>query len=383
MHKNIKLLAWFNFFTDFSFFSPIAIIYFSRITGSFALGMSIFSVAMISSALFEVPTGVFSDLIGRKKTVVLGAIAAASSIAFYALGFSYWWLFLGAVLEGISRSFYSGNNDALLFDTLRETNSEKEYHDFLGKTSSAFQLGLAISAALGSIIAQFSFPAAIWLTFVPKIICVFVALRIIEPKTFKKSATNVFFHLRESIKHFISNKTLRLLSVSSIYSFALSESGFQFRSAFVNTVWPVWAIGLASMLSYIGATISFYFSGKVIKKYGELKTLIFGLTYSKISSLVALIFPTVASPAIMTTSSVFFGTSTVSENSLMQKEFTHEQRATMESLNSFASSIAFGVVSILLGLVADNIGPAKALLITTIAGIPVIFIYLKLFRDGV
>ena len=161
----------------------------------------------------------------------------------------------------------------------------------------------------------------------------------------------------------------------------MSESGFQFRSAFVNTVWPLWAIGIASMLSYIGATFSFYFAGKVVKKYGELKTLIVGSVYGKITNIIALVFPTVASPAIMTTSSVFFGTGSVSQNSLMQKEFTHEQRATMGSLNSFASSIAFGIVSILLGLFADKIGPAKALLITTIAGIPVIFIYLKLFRE--
>jgi MFS family permease len=344
--------------------------------------MSIFSVAMVSSAIFEVPTGIFSDLIGRKKTVVLGAIAAATSIVFYALGFSYWWLFVAAILEGISRAFYSGNNDALLYDTLRESNSEKEYHDFLGKTSSTFQMGLAISAGIGSIIAQFSFPAAIWLTFIPKIICVFIAMLLIEPKIFRKSESNIFFHLKESLKHFKNNKKLRLLSVAKIYSWSLSESGFQFRSAFVNTLWPVWAIGISSMLSYVGATISLYFSGKVINKYGELKTIITGFVYGKIISLIALVYPTVASPAIMTINSVFYGTDSVSKESLLQKEFTHEQRATMSSLNSFASSIAFGVVSVLLGFVADKIGPAKALLLTTIAGIPTIFIYLKLFKDS-
>lgn len=311
----------------------------------------------------------------------MGAIAAAVAVIFYALGFSYWWLFAGAIFEGLSRSFYSGNNDALLYDTLRETNSEKEYHDYLGKTSSTFQIGLAISAAIGSVIAQFSFPAAVWLTFIPKIICVFVAWKLVEPKTFNKSESNIFFHLKESFKHFKSNKKLRLLSIASIYSWALSESGFQFRAAFVNTLWPVWAIGLSSLLSNIGASFSFYFSGKVIKKYGELKTLIFGFVYGKIIGLATLAYPTVASPAIMTTSSLFFGTGTVSENSLMQKEFTHEQRATMGSLNSFASSIAFGIVSVLLGFVADKFGPAKALLFAVIAGIPVIFIYLKLFKD--
>ena len=242
-------------------------------------------------------------------------------------------------------------------------------------------MGLAISAAIGSIVAQFSFPLAVWLTFVPKLFCIFVAMFIVEPKLFKKSASNIFHHLSESVKHFIRNRKLRLLSISSTYSWALSESGFQFRSAFVNTVWPIWAIGIASMLSYIGATVSFYFSGKVIRKFGELKTLIIGSVYSKISSIIALVYPTVASPAIMTTNSGFFGTGTVAENSLLQKEFTHDQRATMGSLNSLASCLAFGAVSIALGFVADKIGPAKALLLIAVAGIPTILIYIKLFED--
>jgi MFS family permease len=174
---------------------------------------------------------------------------------------------------------------------------------------------------------------------------------------------------------------LRLLSISSIYSFSLSESSYQFRAAFVNTVWPVWAIGFASVLSNIGATASFFFSGRLIKKFGELKMLIAGSTYGKIINLIALLFPTVVSPALMTTTSVFYGSNSVAESSLLQKEFTHEQRATMGSLNSLASSLAFGVVSVALGFVADKIGPARALLTTTLLGIPVIFIYLKLFKD--
>ena len=67
MHKNIRLLALFNFFTDFHLYTAILIIYFANVTGSYALGMSLFSVAMVSSALFEVPTGVFSDYLGRKR----------------------------------------------------------------------------------------------------------------------------------------------------------------------------------------------------------------------------------------------------------------------------------------------------------------------------
>jgi hypothetical protein len=49
VEKNIRLLAWLNFCTDFVFFAPVAILYFAQTTGSYALGMSIFSIACASS----------------------------------------------------------------------------------------------------------------------------------------------------------------------------------------------------------------------------------------------------------------------------------------------------------------------------------------------
>jgi len=93
--KNIILLKWFNFFLDLRFYSPIAVIYFAHITGSFVLGMSIFSVIMITQSVFELPMGIFSDNIGRKKTMIIGALFGVIGITSYAIGLSYAFLLLG------------------------------------------------------------------------------------------------------------------------------------------------------------------------------------------------------------------------------------------------------------------------------------------------
>src|SRR6187549_747740 len=116
----------FNFLVDFRFFTPVAILYFAQVTGSFASGMMVFSVIMLSAALWEVPTGVLSDRVGRKRTVILGAIASTAAVVFYAIGGSFAALAVGAVLEGLSRALFSGNNDALLYDTLAEQNLEQQ-----------------------------------------------------------------------------------------------------------------------------------------------------------------------------------------------------------------------------------------------------------------
>lgn len=362
IHKNIKLLTWFNFFLNFRFYSPILIVYFVKVTGSYALGASVFSITMLSSALLEIPTGIFSDLIGRKKTLVLGALSTLASVIFYAIGNFYWVLIIGAILEGLARAFYSGNNQSLLHDTLSESSSEEEYAEFYGKTSSAEQIGLAITAIAGGVIAYWSFAWVMWLSVIPAIVGLLVSFKVTEPKVVKASVGNIYAHLSEAIKGFKTNKKLRMLSLSSIIGYGQGEAGFQFRSAFNQTLWPVWALGVAQALSNIGATLSFYFGGKLVKKFGALKLLISGKIYALISNIIALIYPTVFSPALLSSNSLFFGSGTTSSSTLLQKEYSKEQRSTMESLNSLGESVAFAMISFLLGLVADLLTPAKAML---------------------
>lgn len=381
MHKNIKTLTWFNFFTDFSLYAPIAIIYFAKVSGSYTLGMSIFSIVMISSALFEVPTGIFSDYIGRRKTVIFGALSAVLFTIFYAMAQSYWILVIGALFEGLARSFYSGNNNALLHATLAETNDEHQYEEYLGRTSSMFQIAAAIAAIAGSLLASWSFTLIMWLSVIPQLICLFLSFKIIEPKVKIQESGNVYAHLKEAFWYFIHNKKLRLLSISSMVTHALGESTYNFRAAFIATLWPLWAIGFARSLSSIGASLSFHFSGRIIKKYGHFKILLVGCTANRVINILATTFVTVFSPLFMALTSLFFGLMVVAENSLMQKEFADKQRATMESLNSFGGNMLLGIVSILIGFIADLLSPSTAILLAQIAMIPVIYIYWKLFSN--
>jgi len=350
------------------------------VSDSFALGMSVFSIAMISSALFEIPTGVFSDRIGRQKTIILGATAAVFYSVFYAIGQSFWILAIGAVFEGLSRSFYSGNNDALLHDTLSENNAVDQYEEVLGKISSMFQLALGISAIVGGILATWSFPLIMWLSVIPQGICMLLAFKLREPTIHSHLSGNIFQHLQEAYKKFLCNKKLRLLSITHVIGYSFGEAGYQFQSAFYNTLWPVWAIGIAKTFSNVGAFFSFRFSGRLIKKYNTLRLILIDNIYSKVINIFSVLFPTILSPLLMSSTSIFFGITSVAKNSLLQKEFTSEQRATMGSLNSFAGSIMFGIIAFILGLVADLLSPARAILIFQILQITNIFLYFKLFK---
>lgn len=340
--------------------------------------MSLFSVVMISSAIFEVPTGVFSDLLGRKKTLMMGALAALMSAIFYAVGQTYWILFVGALFEGLSRSWYSGNNDALLHDSLSEIGHKESYAHYLGKTNTMFQLALLVGAVAGSILAQWSFPLIMWLSVAPQIVCFVLAFFITNPQRFTEGKTNIFAHIKNSTFHIWKNKTLRLLSVQDIISFGIGESSFHFGAAFINTVWPLWAIGFSKMISYGGAAVSFWFSGKSIQRFGAYNILIIANIYTRIANFIAYGFPTLFSPVLMASSSIFYGATSVGKNSLMQHEYTDDQRATLGSINAFLGNIFYGIFAPFLGLIADQHGPAKALIVVQFCMLTVLYINFRL-----
>ncbi len=114
---NLRILRQFNFLFGFSLFSPLAVIYYAQVSGSYTLGTSIFGLITLSTAVFEVPTGVLSDRIGRKQIIIFGSITRVIAYMAYALGFSYLWLVIGALFEGLAHALFSGNNDAFLYDT--------------------------------------------------------------------------------------------------------------------------------------------------------------------------------------------------------------------------------------------------------------------------
>jgi hypothetical protein len=82
----------------------------------------------------------------------------------------------------------------------------------------------------------------------------------------------------------------------------------------------------------------------------------------RVMHVIALVFPGKVSPVLFSSTSLLFGVSVVSSESIMQKRFSDTERATMGSVKSFAGSLLFAIFAPLLGLAADAWGPITALL---------------------
>jgi len=382
MRRNLRALGAFNFCNDFRVYAPITVVYFTSVTGSFALGTLLFSIAKIAAVLFEVPTGVFSDRIGRRLTLLLGQFASLASIASYALGHGFEVLTLGAVLEGLAFSFFSGNNDALLYDTLRVEGAQDHFAEWQGRVSALFQLALAISAAVAIVALYFhvSLRALFVLSLVPQAVGIVFAALLVEPARSGAIASNIFAHMGEALAGFARNARLRELSLASMLNFALGEGMHMFQPAFFALLWPAWALGAAGVLIHGLGALGFRLGGALIRRFREFPVLLGTNAGARLTGIAALAIPTVASPAIVALASVYYGPTVVAQAALQQRAFSDAQRATMASLISLGGNLLFALAVFAIGALADRVGPRFALLTAEILSIPVLFLFWRLAR---
>ncbi|MFI9383839.1 MFS transporter [Kutzneria sp. NPDC052558] len=353
-------MSWFNFCGDFRMYGPIMVIYFAQVAGSYAAAASVLAVKMLASAAFEVPTGVLSDRLGRRGTMIAGAVAMVAAHVGYASAPGYGVLLAAVVLEGLATALWSGNNESLLYDTLLEIGREGEFARHSGRVNSMFQIALAVAAAIGGVVAgAWSLRAVVVLSVVPQVLCLLVALGIREPRVHRPLETNVLGHLGSALRGIRGNPVLQRMTLVSALRYS-SESAAQLSPVFVAGLWPLWTLGLWRTFGHGVAFAGFRASGWVIGKLGAARTLLFGELFDAVANTVALVKPTVVSPVLL--GSPAYGISTIAQQTLLQREFTDRERATMGSLASLLGSVLYALVALGAGLVADRWGIVAALL---------------------
>lgn len=371
-------MCFLNLMAEFKLYGVIAILYYVQVTNSMALAMSVFSIATISSCILEVPTGIISDKIGRKKTIIFGSISSLIYIIILGIAKNYVGLIIASLFNGLEMAFFSGNNQAYTYDLI-EKDEREQYKVYIGKVNSMVYLAGAVSAMIGTFIVNFtSFRFVIFLTIFPKVlqlICSFL----LEDVVVEKNTENLLEFTKKAIVLVKNNSILRTQIIADGINDGIGEACFQFRSTFYALVWPEWALGIPGVLSNIGAFVSNWFSGKMIDRIGMHKLYIISNIYSILSNCVGVFIRNVYSPIIMTTNSLF--TTEVIQMDVEQRLYNAKYRASMGSIKSFSKNVIFSIIAIILGGLADCIGIINAFIIFQCLKFIPIILYKKIFNN--
>lgn len=380
--RNVGIINLLKFCEGFNLYIAIAVIYFQQVSGSYTLAMAVLAIALIATSLFEIPTSVLSDKVGRKLTLVLGAAARVGSVLCFILAQDFWLMASGAVLAGLAAAFYSGTIEAVLYDTLKDKGQQQNYAERYGKANAFFQMGLALSGlAAAAITFLFSLHAVFIFSLAAPAVALAASFFVVEPHSHKKSELGGWAHIREALRVFKANKKLRILSIASVLDGAIEETAYRFGPVFIAMVWPLWAVGVARFLSGAFGTIGFWVAGRWIRKFGHFASIVYGKVYARFASLVAFMFPTPISPILMTSTDYFYMIELTAQNDIMQQGFADKQRATMASIVGVAASALFGILALCFGALADSLPASQALLLAQGLLLLVIGVYVAALRQ--
>ncbi len=162
MEKNIKLLTFYTVFINSVFILPVIVPYFRDELGltfhQFLIGEAIFAATVL---LFEVPSGWFADIWGRKITIVSAGIFSLLGYGLLALATGFWSAIASQIIIGIAVSLHSGTLSAFLYDTLLSQGREAEYRKREGFRHGLCLYAVAFGAALGGLLYQWDHHAPI------------------------------------------------------------------------------------------------------------------------------------------------------------------------------------------------------------------------------
>ena len=108
--------------------------------------------------IFEVPTGIVADTVGRRTSYLLGTVTLALSTAIYVLLWQleapFWEWALVSMLLGLGFTFFSGAVEAWLVDALNATGFDGDLESVFGRGQIVSGIAMLTGSVAGGLIAQ-------------------------------------------------------------------------------------------------------------------------------------------------------------------------------------------------------------------------------------
>ena len=355
-HPNIWKLFIIKGTLWFMIIMPIIILFFQDNGLSLQRIMILQACYSLSVGLMEIPSGYAADILGRRKTLILGCVLAFVGFGLFSVSYNFWWFLVAEILLGLGNSFISGADSALMYDSLLEVKEEDRFLKYEGRSISIGNFSEAAAGILGGFLAAMSFRYPAYAQVIVTFIAIPVALSLVEPKIHKarlKSSWKSIF----KVVHFslIEHKTLRthiiyssVIGVSTLMMAWLAQPFLKDIGVNMKNYGLVWAT-----LNIIVGIFAFR-AHHIEKRFTELTSLyIIGIitvsTYFFIGT-----HMTYFSILVLFLFYANRGYATPLLRNYINRYTESNVRATVMSVRSFIIRISFAIIAPFIGWIADN-----------------------------
>lgn len=272
MKNNITLLYIIKALYYTWFWLGIWVLFYLKFGGFAAVGI-LEVVMIVSTIVFEIPTGAIGDLLGKRRTIILACIIAGVSQMWMGFSPNLLHAALSLVLLNFGGALKSGTFEAMIYDTLKEQGKEHKYMRVLSNMNAIKLATLAVVGVLGGFIYSYSNGLPFILNGALELCAAVVAFFLIEPRidTEKFSlrvylVQNIMGFKQLFRNRFFATQTFALLTVMIVALIAYEGLNDILN---VNFGFNEVQLGIfASVLSLAGAGAS-YIAGKLSEKVNK------------------------------------------------------------------------------------------------------------------
>jgi MFS family permease len=148
--KMFYKFSMYGFLKNLRFFDPFLILFFREVGLSFLQIGVLLAVRDITTNIFEIPTGMFADIFGRRKSMLLSFTSYILSFLIFFFFPNYYLYIFAMVLFALGEAFRSGTHKAMILEYLRLNGWEDQKVEYYGSTRAASQLGSAVSSLIAA-----------------------------------------------------------------------------------------------------------------------------------------------------------------------------------------------------------------------------------------
>ena len=380
LQQNLLRTLWLGFFQVFMVFLPVAVPFFQ------SKGLSMGDVFTLQAffglvvLITEVPSGYVADLIGRKQTLVMGAVIAGVGHSLLLVADGFWGLAMFELALGVAHSLISGADIAILYDTeLALGRGEQAQRQVVGRLYGFRTLSESIAAVLCSLLLLHSMDLVIWVQAAAGWLPLVLALLLVEPPGTRLSSDDHLGNMMEICRALLARSRLLRLIVLALCIWSLTTF---YAVWLLQKIWETQGIELVHFgYLWAGLTVVAALAGRYAHvaedKLGTTGLLVFIGLAPVVGYLGLEHFGVIGGYLASATFFVSRGFGLVVLRDALNQRVPSEYRATANSLTSFGFRGAFMLTGPLVGYYLDLWGMQATLYLLAL-GTLVIFVVLVL-----
>lgn len=363
LKNNLPRMYLYKLLSDFWLIAPILIPFYQSngltATQVFAV-QAVYSAAVV---LFEVPSGYFADVFGRRMSLILGAVLMPAGLAIYAFSNSFITFCIAELFLAMAAAMRSGADSALVYDTLKQLHKESEYKFFAGRSDFYMRIGTSVSAVLSGFLAMAFLRLPFYLNILSGIAMSALSFTFIEPHRKAAPKKHLFRGLLRTVHYTLLHPKLRTLTLLSMVNFTGGIIGIWsyyllYQEQNIHIVFFGIIFAFFALVSGFGAR-----KAHKLEKLLENKKSLFLLVIPALVFILLGLVPFKPVIVLVFVNGFILGLSGPLILDQVNRITPSRIRATVISIGSMSASLGFAVLSPLFGRIADAFSLSTAFIV--------------------